>query len=74
MREARERELSRVMEKGYDINHDLTSKCAYYPIFRFCKFISKETGELVQGQQLVCAKCGINNPNKRCKHSHILLW
>ncbi len=74
MRESRERELSRVMEKGATIDQELSSKCAYYPMFRFCKFIDKKTGELIQGQQLICAKCSVDEPNKRCKRHTILLW
>ena len=74
MRYDREHELTRVMEKGEQIDPEFLSKCAYYPLFRFCKFIDKETGELVQGQQLVCAKCSMAEPNTRCKHHTILMW
>jgi hypothetical protein len=74
MRESRERELTRVMEKGTDIDQELVSKCAYYPLFRFCKFIDEKTRDLIQGQQLVCKKCSMSEPNKRCKYHTILLW
>jgi hypothetical protein len=74
MRESRERELTRVMEKGVNIDRELLSNCAYYPLFRFCKFIDEKTGELIQGQQLVCKQCSMSKPNKRCKHHTILLW
>jgi hypothetical protein len=74
MRENRKRELSRVMEKGAQIDNELVSKCAYYPLFRFCKFVDKKTGDLIVGQQLVCKNCSIIEPNLRCKHSSILSW
>jgi len=74
MRVSRERELTRVAEKGVDVDPQLISKCAYYPLFRFVRFIDKETGELIQGQQLVCKDCSIETPNKRCKRSSILSW
>ena len=73
MREARRLELIKAMERG-PIDSELLSKCAYYPMFRFCKFISKETGELVQGQQFVCKICSVSEPNTRCKRHTILLW
>ncbi len=74
MRKGRESELSRVLEKGYDINHSLLSKCGYYPLFRFIKFIDKKTGNLIQGQQLVCKDCTTNEPNQKCKHHSTLEW
>lgn len=74
MRAARERELTRIIEKGVQIDNELLSKCAYYPLFRFCKFIDEETGNLIVGQQLVCKKCSVIEPNKRCKRHTILLW
>ena len=73
MRKARRQELGRIMEIGAQIDNELLSKCAYYPLFRFCKFIDKETGDAVQGQQFVCKSCSMIEPNKRCKRSSILM-
>jgi len=74
MRDARSSELGRVLEKGYDIDNNLVSKCGYYPIFRFIKFKDKKTGEVVQGQQFVCGECSAAKPNIKCTHHKILLW
>jgi hypothetical protein len=74
MRQSRIDELTRVMEKNEQINEELLSKCAYYPLFRFIDFIDKKTNERIVGQQLVCKKCSVSEPNKRCKRHAILLW
>jgi hypothetical protein len=74
MRESRANELGRVLEKGYDIDKELVSKCGYYPVFRFIKFMDKKKGEVVQGQQFVCKDCTMVEPNKKCEHHINLLW
>lgn len=74
MRAARERELAMVASRGIQIDGELSSKCAYYPLFRFIDFIDEKTGDRVRGQMLVCKKCSIAEPNKRCKRHTILLW
>ena len=73
MRRDRIAELERVAEKG-EVDNELISKCAYYPLFKFVKFVDKKTGEIVQGQQLVCRDCSYAVPNERCKHSDMLKW
>jgi len=74
MRKARSNELGRVLEKGYDIDQTLLSKCAYYPLFRYIDFYDPKTDEHVKGQQLVCGKCSSIEPNPKCKHHVNLLW
>ena len=73
MREARARELTRVMDKT-NIDQQLLSKCAYYPLFRFIDFINKKTGERIRGQQLICKECSMPEPNPKCKHHINLVW
>lgn len=74
MRRARIRELERVTERGIKIDTQLVNKCAYYPLFRFIKFKSKETDEIITGHQLLCKDCSFEIPNERCKHSINLIW
>lgn len=73
MRDRVKRELSRVMERGLQVDYKLQSKCAYYPLFRYVRFVNDD-GEVIQGQQFMCKECSIYFPNKRCKHHTILMW
>lgn len=61
--------LERVAEKGYEIDRELASYCAYYPLFKFVRFEDKKTGDIVQGQQLVCKDCTRAYGNKKCSHN-----
>ena len=65
-------ELSRVLERGEDLNRDLMSQCAYYPLFTFRRWIDEATGDPRQGQVFVCKKCSIEAPNYMCRHARIL--